>query len=135
MQTLITSTIPPPTNGGLPQDPSVHPTTGVEHRTVDSPAQIDLLGVTSATQRSEEPISRDAKDASTVKARYGVTIQTLKNHSPGIAAGVYLTTFQKGRGQHMTTLETTQARTLGERLIALADEIERGFPAERVEST
>ena len=59
-----------------------------------------------------------------VKARYGVWIQTLKNHPIGIDEGVFLSTFQSGRGQHITALDTGQARRLGERLIALADEIE-----------
>jgi len=60
----------------------------------------------------------------TLQARYDMWIQTLKNHPIGIEGGVYVSTFQKGRGQHMTALDTSQARVLGERLIALAEEIE-----------
>jgi len=61
-----------------------------------------------------------------LKTRYGVWIQTLVNHSIGIEKGVYLSTFQRGRGQHITALDTGQARALGNRLIALADEAEVG---------
>jgi len=60
----------------------------------------------------------------TLQARYGFWIQTLKNHPIGIHKGIYLSTFQRGRGQHITALDTGQARKLGERLIALADDIE-----------
>jgi hypothetical protein len=60
----------------------------------------------------------------TLHGRYGFWIQTLKNNPIGIHRGVYLSTFQRGRGQHITALDTGQARRLGERLIALADEIE-----------
>jgi len=60
----------------------------------------------------------------TLKARYDVWIQTLKNHPIGIEEGIYVSTFQKGRGQHITALSTHQARVLGQRLITLADEIE-----------
>ena len=60
----------------------------------------------------------------TLQARYDMWIQTLKNHPIRIEAGVYVSTFQKGRGQPITALDTSQARALGERLIALADEIE-----------
>ena len=60
----------------------------------------------------------------TLQARYDMWIQTLKNHPIRIEAGVYVSTFQEGRGQHITALDTSQARALGERLIALADEIE-----------
>jgi hypothetical protein len=60
----------------------------------------------------------------TLQARYGVWIQTLKNHPIGIHEGVYKSTFQRGRGQHVTALDTGHARKLGERLIALADEVE-----------
>jgi hypothetical protein len=48
----------------------------------------------------------------------------MKNHPIGTYEGVYLSTFQRGRGQHITALDTGQARKLGERLIALADEVE-----------
>ena len=60
----------------------------------------------------------------TLKARYDMWVQTSKNHPIRIEGGVFLSTFQKRRGQHITALDTGQARTLGERLIALADEIE-----------
>ena len=60
----------------------------------------------------------------TLQARYGFWIQTLRNHPIGVHQGVYLSTFQKGRGQHITALDTGQARKLAERLIALADDIE-----------
>jgi len=60
----------------------------------------------------------------TLQARYDVWIQTLKNHPIRVEGGVYLSTFQKGRGQHITALDTSQARVLGERLIALAEEID-----------
>jgi len=70
------------------------------------------------------PIDRLSTTDQMLKARYGVWIQTLKNHPIGIDEGVFLSTFQSGRGQHITALDTGQARRLGERLIALADEIE-----------
>ena len=60
----------------------------------------------------------------TLQAQYDVWIQTLKNHPIRVDGGVYLSTFQKGRGQHITALDTSQARLLGERLIALAEEID-----------
>ena len=60
----------------------------------------------------------------TLQARHDMWIQTLKNHPVRIEGGVYLSTFQKGRGQHITALDTCQARALAERLTALADEIE-----------
>jgi hypothetical protein len=74
---------------------------------------------------SPELIDRLSRTDDTLKARYGVWIQTSKNHPIGIEEGVYLSTFQEGRGQHITALDTVQARALGSRLIALADEIER----------
>jgi hypothetical protein len=71
-----------------------------------------------------QPIERLDDSDNTLQARYGVWIQTLKNHPIGTYEGVYLSTFQRGRGQHVTALDTGQARKLGERLIALADEVE-----------
>jgi hypothetical protein len=59
-----------------------------------------------------------------LQSRHDFWIQTLKNHPLDISEGVYLPTFQKGRGQHITSLSARQARELGERLVALADEIE-----------
>jgi len=38
--------------------------------------------------------------------------------------GVYFSTFQRGRGQHITSLSAVQARELGETLLALADDPE-----------
>ena len=60
----------------------------------------------------------------TLQARHDVWIQTLKNHPIRVEGGVYLSTFQQGRGQHITALDTSQARVLGQRLIALAEEID-----------
>jgi len=79
---------------------------------------------TSADPEPPAPIDRLSRTDQMLKARYGVWIQTLKNHPIGIDEGVFLSTFQGGRGQHITALDTRQARRLGERLIALADEIE-----------
>jgi hypothetical protein len=85
----------------------------------------------SEEQRLQQPIDpqtptieRLDDSDNTLQARYGVWIQTMKNHPIGIHEGVYLSTFQRGRGQHVTALDTGQARKLGERLIALADEVE-----------
>ncbi len=72
---------------------------------------------------STAPVDRP-NGSDLLKARYGVWIQTLVNHPIGIEKGVYLSTFQEGRGQHITFLNTWQARALGNRLIALAEEIE-----------
>lgn len=77
------------------------------------------------TDPGPQPIQRLDDSDNTLQARYGVWIQTLKNHPIGIHEGVYLSTFQRGRGQHVTALDTGQARKLGERLIALADEVEK----------
>ena len=71
-----------------------------------------------------QTIERLDDSDNTLQARYGVWIQTLKNHPIGTYEGVYLSTFQRGRGQHVTALDTGQARKLGKRLIALADEVE-----------
>jgi hypothetical protein len=71
------------------------------------------------------PIDRLSRSDHILEARYGVWIQILMNHPIGIENGVYLSTFQEGRGQHITALDTGQARALGNRLIALADEIEK----------
>jgi len=76
------------------------------------------------TDPRPQTIERLDDSDNTLQARYGVWIQTAKNHPIGIHEGVYLSTFQTGRGQHVTALDTEQARTLGERLIALADEVE-----------
>lgn len=73
---------------------------------------------------SAVPIDQLSRTDHILKTRYGVWIQTLTNHPIGIENGVYLSTFQEGRGQHITALDTAQARALGNRLIALADEIE-----------
>lgn len=62
--------------------------------------------------------------AETIHAKHDFWIQTIPSSSDGSNDGVYLSTFQKGRGQHLTTLTTEQARALGWRLIALAGEIE-----------
>lgn len=70
----------------------------------------------------------------TLQAQYEVWIQTLKNHPISVEGGVYLSTFQQGRGQHITALDTSQARVLGERLIALAEEIELEVEVNRVQS-
>jgi len=83
---------------------------------------------------STAPIER-LNRSDLLKARYGVWIQTSVNHPIGIEKGVYLSTFQEGRGQHITALNTGQARALGNRLIALAEEIETkagGTPTRRV---
>ena len=74
-----------------------------------------------------------ANDDHTLQAQYDMWIQTLKNHPTRIVGGVYLSTFQKGRGQHIAALDTRQARVLGERLIALADEIEFEVEVNRVQ--
>jgi hypothetical protein len=90
-----------------------------------------------ATPPSASPASIDRLSGTDqmVKARYGVWIQTLKNHPIGIDEGVFLSTFQSGRGQHITALDTGQARRLGERLIALADEIETEVGANQTRRT
>lgn len=75
-------------------------------------------------QVSTAPIDRLSRNDQILKGRYGVWIQTLVNHPIGTEKGVYLSTFQEGRGQHITALDTGQARALGNRLIALAEEIE-----------
>lgn len=69
---------------------------------------------------SAVPIDRLSRTDHILRARYGVWIQTLTNHPIGIENGVYLSTFQEGRGQHITALDSGQARELGNRLIALA---------------
>jgi hypothetical protein len=81
---------------------------------------------------NEEQMDQELRDPNdeyglinqTLQARHDIWIQTLKNHPVRIEGGVYLSTFQKGRGQHFTALDTRQARMLAERLITLADEIE-----------
>jgi hypothetical protein len=74
---------------------------------------------------SIEPTEPDASSVVDVfKAPHGFWIQAMKNHPVGANRGVYLSTFQEGRGQHITALDTQMARAFGERLIALADEIE-----------
>ena len=95
------------------QDPT--PTTTERHREEQSMRQPP-----DPARTMIEPL--DDPD-NTLQARYGFWIQTLRNHPIGVQ-GVYLSTFQKGRGQHITALDTGQARKLGERLIALADDIE-----------
>lgn len=67
----------------------------------------------------EEPVGDNI-----IQALYDFWIQTLRHRPSSIDKGVYLSTFQKGRGQHVTALSTRQARSLGRRLIALADDIE-----------
>lgn len=81
-------------------------------------------GLPQPTDPGLPAVERADDSDNTLQARYGVWIQTLKNHPIGIHEGVYLSTFQIGRGQHVTALDTGQARKLGERLIALADEVE-----------
>jgi hypothetical protein len=85
-------------------------------------------------QVSTAPIDRLSRNDQILNGRYGVWIQTLVNHPIGTEKGVYLSTFQEGRGQHITALDTEQARALGNRLIALAEEIETkagGTPTQR----
>lgn len=66
------------------------------------------------------------------KAQYGMWIRAMKNHAVGPQHSVYLSTFQEGRGQHITALDPHLARTIGERLIALADEIDSESEAQRL---
>ena len=102
-------------------------------RTTQSPrttgfpfAPTEDVKVVGSTAVGREQALSDRSDSShhVLRARYDFWIQILKNHPLDISEGVYVSTFQKGRGQHITSLSTRQARELGERLVALADEIE-----------
>jgi hypothetical protein len=66
------------------------------------------------------------------KAQHGFWMQVMKNHLVGANSGTYLSTFKEGRGQHITALDTQMARAFGERLIALADQIESEAEANRL---
>jgi len=103
-------------------------TSTMSHRALVSAPTTESYAEGQGPQQRTDPgpptIERLDDSDNTLQARYGVWIQTLKNHPIGIHEGVYLSTFQRGRGQHVTALDTGQARKLGERLIALADEVE-----------
>lgn len=60
----------------------------------------------------------------TLRTRHDFWIQTIRSSTDGSDLGIYLSTFQKGRGQHLTTLTPLEARVLGERLIGLAREVD-----------
>ena len=78
-------------------------------------------------ERNSDSAERPALDEmleQTLHAKHDFWIQTLPSSSNGSSEGVYLSTFQKGRGQHLTTLTAEQARTLGLRLIWLAGKME-----------
>ena len=58
----------------------------------------------------------------TLHTRDDFWIQTVCSDSGEAREEIYLSTFQEGRGQHLTTLTPREARVLGERLLRLAHE-------------
>lgn len=69
---------------------------------------------------SAVPASAIDPAESTIRAKHDFWIQTV----PGLVDGIYLSTFQSRRGQHITSLTPEQARALGIRLMILAAQAE-----------
>ncbi|HJQ77147.1 MAG TPA: hypothetical protein VJ948_07775 [Acidimicrobiia bacterium] len=76
---------------------------------------------------NSEPVRSPSLDEmldQTLRAKHDFWIQTVRSDSHGSTDGIHLSTFQTGRGQHVTTLTPREARVLGQRLIRLAWEVD-----------
>lgn len=77
----------------------------------------------------DDPLSAETGDTGldrmldqTLHTRDDFWIQTVCSDSGEAHEEIYLSTFQEGRGRHLTTLTPREARMLGERLMRLARE-------------